>query len=175
MAYSDPTIESGEVPSEVPPSNTFTVPVTIKQRGPDPIASDGSCSNNKLNVFSWRTPVELHVDGEEVDQKVLCLAPGNTGTATLSTSLQTGTHDVKVVVKSVGGNAYDFEDATEEINDDLARRVSVVEGADDPSKPGLIEQIMNALTGLTGALGTGSKYTAGLLVLGIVFLFLLPG
>jgi hypothetical protein len=175
MAFSNPTIQDVSIPSEVPPNNTFSVEVTVRQGGPDPWASDGSCTSRNLDIAAWETPVRLKVDGETVAERELCLASGNERQTSLSASLSPGQHTVTVEVLAVGGNAYDLKDRQERVSDDARYNVSTSDDARDPSKPTVTDRLTRLVERVASALGTSSKWASVLLALGVLFLFLLPG
>lgn len=154
MAMSAPTLVGVEIPDEAPPNNTFRVSITVKQGGPDPVASDGSCMTKNLDIAGWKLPLKLKVDGEVVDERELCLASGNKRTVTLSTSISSpGNHRVKVEAYAVGGNAYDLSGRKETVNDDVTQQVTVSKQASDPSKPGPLDSIKKMLKTLSDELG----------------------
>ncbi|WP_158055965.1 hypothetical protein [Halorussus halophilus] len=167
MAMSEPTLVGVDIPDEAPPNNTFRVSVTVKQGGPDPWASDGSCPTKKLDVAGWKLPVELHVDGEEVDSRELCLASGNKRSLTLSTSISDpGNHRVEVKAYAVGGNAYDLKPRRERVNDDVTGQITVEADARDPSKPGPVDSVKKMLDGFADELGaTTTTLGAGMLLM----------
>lgn len=171
MANSDPSIVSAGIPTEAQPNNRFTVDVTIRQDGPDPWASDGGCTTSTLDVTGWRTPVALSVDGEIVDENEMCLASGNNKSTTLSASLSEGTHEMKVIVYSMGGNGYDLKPVQKEENDTVTQTTAVHVEASDPSEPTTgdtitqyLSQIADALGGTTQQLAAGAALAVILLV-----------
>jgi hypothetical protein len=174
MARSNPTIKSTDVPTVGPPGDRMAVPVTVRQGGPDPVASDGSCTSRNLDILAWRTPVKLFVDGTETASTELCLAPGKSRQTTLSGSLPraTGPTDVRVVVYSVGGNAYDFEPAVEEENDDVSTVVTVEAGARDTSRETMIDKLSAWVGTLAGNLSGGAKWAVPVAVLVLAVLIL---
>lgn len=174
MAWSNPSLNTVDIPDEVPPNNRFTVTVNVHQDGPDPWMSEDSCITNKLDIKGWKTPVALFVDGEKVDSDELCLASGNDRSTTLTASLsETGQHSVKVVVYSVGGNAYDLGTTPHEPNDDIVQTIEVVEDARDPSRPGAGESVMQWFEKLADAIGGRTQTLAAGMVLAVVLLIAL--
>lgn len=155
MARSDPTIISADLPTEAPPSNTFAVEVEVEQGGGDPWGSDGDCVTSGLDVTGWKTPVELVVDGDVVDDVELCAATGHSKTATLSTSIQsTGEHDLAVKTYSIGGNAYDLQGPELRLNDEIRQTITVSGDASDPSRPSTSDRLLSFLTDAADAVGT---------------------
>ncbi|WP_157971598.1 hypothetical protein [Halorussus litoreus] len=160
---SDPSLVAVDIPDEAPPNNTIQVDVTVKQGGPDPWASHGSCPTKKLDIAGWKTPVRLKVDGEQVDERELCLASGNKRTVALSTSIgETGNHRITVEAVAVGGNAYDLQGRKEQVNDDIADQIAIESDASDPSKPSpvdslkrMLQQVADELGATTTTLGAG--------------------
>lgn len=175
MAESNPTLAFTDVPDEVPPGNRFDVTAEVRQGGPDPWASDGSCTSRNLDVAAWKTPVKLRVDGEIVDEEELCLASGNSRETTLSGSVDAGKHEVAVEVYAVGGNAYDLKPMKEELNAETVYTVTATEDAPDPSRPGPADTVMRYVQKVASALGVSAKYAAVLMALAIALLLLLPG
>lgn len=173
MANSDPSIQSAEIPPEAQPNNRFTFDVTVRQGGPDPWASDGGCTTSTLDVTGWQTPVALFVDGEKVDENTMCLAPDNSKTTTLSTSLSEGQHDLRVVVYSMGGNGYDLQPVQQEENDSVRQTVAVHSEASDPSRPTTSDAIMQYLSRIAEALGGTTQQVAAGMVLAVVLLVVL--
>jgi hypothetical protein len=173
MAESNPSIVSASIPTEARPNDRFTFDVTVRQGGPDPWASEDACVKSILDVWGWKTPVALEVDGEEADRKKLCLLSGNTGTATLSASLSEGTHTLNVVVYQVGGNAYDLETTPNEPNDDVSQTVSVTTDATDPSRPTTANRISEWFREIADALGGTTQQIAFGMVLAVVLLMVI--
>lgn len=173
MAFSNPSITSAAIPTEAQPNNRFTFEVTVRQDGPDPWASDGSCTSANLDIAAWKTPIRLMVDGEQVDETELCLASGNTKTGRLSASLSEGQHELNVVVDSVGGNAYDLKPMQTEVNDDVSQTVSVSQDASDPSRPSSTDKITRWFQRLADALGGTTQQIAFGMVLAAVVLVVL--
>lgn len=173
MAESNPSIVSASIPTEAPPNDRFTFQVKVRQDGPDPWASEDWCVQSNLDIRGWKTPIKLFVDGDEVDDEELCLVSGNTGTATLSTSLSEGQHTLKVVVYQVGGNAYDLGTTPHEPNDDVSQTVNVETDARDPSEPTTGDSIKNWLASLADALGGTTQQIAFGMVLAVVLLVVL--
>lgn len=172
MAMSQPTLVNVSVPDEAPPNNNFRIEATVKQGGPDPWASDGSCTTKKLDVAGWKLPVRLLVDGEQVDEREICLASGNKRTVTLSTSISDpGNHRIKVQAVAVGGNAYDLQPRKEEVNDDITSQITVSQDASDPSKPGPLDSVMKIVQNIASELGSSTTMVgvgAGAMVLLLV-------
>lgn len=153
MSMSAPTLVNVSVPDEAPPNNVFRVNITVRQGGPDPWGSHGSCPTRNLDVAGRQLPVKLLVDGEKRDERELCLASGNERTFTLSTSIgEPGNHSVTVEAYAVGGNAY-LEDRKEEVNDDITSQITIEEGATDPSQPGPFDTIKRIVGDLADELG----------------------
>jgi len=173
MAFSNPSIQSASIPTEAQPNNRFTFEVAVRQDGPDPWASDGSCTSANLDITAWKTPIRLLVDGEQVDETELCLASGNTKTGTLSASLPDGQHELTVVVDSVGGNAYDLKGMQTEVNDDISQTVSVSQDASDPSRPSSTDKITRWFEQLADALGGTTQQIAFGMVLAAIVLVVL--
>ena len=173
MAFSNPSIQSASIPTEAQPNNRFTFDVTVRQDGPDPWASDGSCTSANLDIAAWKTPIRLLVDGEQVDETELCLASGNSKTGTLSASLPEGQHELRVVVDSVGGNAYDLKGVQTEVNDDVSQMVSVSRDASDPSRPSSTDKVTQWLKQLADALGGTTQQIAFGMALAVALLVVL--
>jgi hypothetical protein len=175
MAESNPQILDATIPGEAQPNNTFPVEVRVRQGGPDPWGSDGACTSQNLDVAAWRTPIELVVDGDVVDERELCLASGNTKSATLTVSLEEGTHQVTVRVYSLQGTAYDLRDPVRRISDEFRSEVEIADDARDPSRPSaqdrigrFLERIASALGGTTTQVAAGAALAlVALLVVGI--------
>lgn len=154
MAMSEPTLPSVDIPDEAPPNNAFQVEITVKQSGPDPVASDGNCTTRNLDIGGWQTPVNLYVDGEKVNSRELCLAPDNKRTFTLSASIaEPGNHSIRVEVLAVGGNAYDLQPRKEQVNDDISGQIAISQDASDPSQPGPLDSLKRILGRLADELG----------------------
>jgi hypothetical protein len=170
MARSDPSLVDARIPTEAQPDNRFTFTATVRQGGPDPWGSDNSCVTQRLDVTGWQTPVKLFVDGEEVDSTELCLAPDNTKDASLGTSLSPGTHELKVAVYEVGGNAYDLSDDPMTENDAQTQTVTVEEGARDPSEPTATDRVTEFLASIAEALGGTTQQVAFGMVLAAVLI-----
>jgi len=171
MARSNPSIVSAEIPTEAQPNNRFTFNVQVRQGGPDPWASDDNCISPTLSIKGWKTPVRLKVDGTQVDEKVLCLSPGNTKQAELSASLSSGNHELEVVVMEVGGNAYDLNKTPWEVNDSVSNTTVVSEDSSDPSRPdatdkltAFLERIADAVGGTTQQVALGAALAVVLLL-----------
>ncbi len=160
MARSDPTLVNASIPTEAQPNNRFTFSVQVRQGGPDPIASDNSCVSQALNVAGWETPIKLFVDGEEVDSTELCMGSGHSKTGNLGTSLSSGTHELKVTVYEVGGNAYDLSNDPMEPNDSVTQTVTVEEGARDPSEPSATDRVTDFVGSIADALGGTTQQVA---------------
>jgi hypothetical protein len=160
MAQSNPTIVSTDIPTQVPPRNQFQITATIRQAGPDPVASHGSCTSKNLDIMAWRTPVELHVDGDKVAADELCLAAGSAREVSLSTSLSPGSHDVKLVVYSMGGNSYDLKGVQKSVSDDVTATIQTNENATDPSRPGALDSILRRVKQVLGGLGGRTQMIA---------------
>lgn len=170
MANSNPSILSAGIPTEAQPNNRFTFSVRVKQDGPDPWASDGSCTTSNLDVAGWRTPVVLYVNGEEADTDELCLKSGTTGEATLSTSLPAGEHSLKVAVDSMGGNAYDLQPVVREENDSVRGTVRVSADASDPSRPTTTDRLTQFVERIASALGGTTQQVAAGFALAVIVL-----
>jgi hypothetical protein len=173
MARSDPSLVDARIPTEAQPDNRFTFTATVRQGGPDPIASDNSCVSQTLNVAGWQTPVKLFVDGEEVDSTELCMGSGNTKEAQLGTSLSAGSHRLKVSVYEVGGNAYDLSDDPMTENDSVTQTVTVEEGARDPSEPTASDRVTAFLASIAEALGGTTQQVAFGMALALVLLMVI--
>lgn len=170
MARSKPTLASTDIPSEAQPNNRFTIDVTVRQGGPDPIASDGSCTTPTLDILAWRTPVKLIVNGEVVDEGEMCVKSGKRKSTTLSTSLSQGSHEVKVVVYSVGGNAYDLEPVDIRAEDEVRQVVAVSPDARDPSRPTSTDRLTNFIQRVADAFGGTTQQVALGALLAVVVL-----
>lgn len=159
MANSNPSIQSVDVPEEVPPNDTFTVDVTVRQGdGPDPWLSTGGCTSRNLDVSAWTTPVSLWVDGALKDTRELCLANNNSRETTFSLSLSEGSHTVEVAVHQVGdvvplGESWeDNLEATR--HDDIRAQIVTSTEARDPSRPDAGEKVTRFFERIADSLGT---------------------
>jgi len=174
MAESNPSVLSTDIPTQVPPRNQFQITATIQQDGPDPYGSKGSCTSKNLDIAAWRTPVALLVDGEIVAERELCLAAGNSREVSLSTSLSSGTHDVRLVVYSMGGtSAYNPLDPVEKkVSDDVTATIRTNEEARDPSRATTTESITAWLKQVFGAVGGRTQMIAlgGVLAIAVLVL-----
>lgn len=179
MASSSPSLQSVDIPSAVPPNNTFQVDVTVRQEsGPGPIGSftTGGCLSKNLDVQGWVTPVTLWVDGERVGTKELCLAPGNGRDTTFSLSLSSGSHRVAVKVHPVGDVhswGQSWKDNLDVVADDVVEHVSTSSDAPDPSRASTADRALMFLTDVADALGTSVNMVAvGIVIAAGVILFL---
>ncbi|NLV08726.1 hypothetical protein GOC74_02080 [Halomicrobium mukohataei] len=178
MASSNPSIQSASIPSEVPPNDTFTVDVTVRQgEGPDPWGSTGGCTSSTLDPTGWVTPVSLWVDGDLVDTRKLCLANNNSKDTQFSLSLSAGSHTVEVAVHQVGdvipaGQGWrDNLSATE--YDDVRETVSTTEDAPDPSRPSTGDRITRLLDSLSDSLGASTTQIGFGIAIAVVVLVVL--
>lgn len=173
MAWSNPSIQSYSIPTEARPNNTFQVSVTVKMDGPDPWGSDYTCITRNLSITGWQCPVRLTYNGQTVAEKNLCIAPGGTRETTLSMSLPEGSHNVRLEVYRVGGNAYDLSQADPELNDDIEKSITVYQSAADPSEPSIFAQIKAALADILPLSGQTAGIPNLLIALGFLFGILL--
>jgi hypothetical protein len=169
VARSNPYLQAVDVPDgPVPPNNTFRIDVIAGQgEGGDPWLSAGSCYSNNLDPTAWTTPVTLWVDGEMVDEKVLCMANNNTKNTQFSLSLSQDSQ-VTVKVHPVGDihPGETWSDNLDEVADDVVTNISVETGADDPSN--------DSGEGLLAWLDTAAKRigtSVNMLAIGIVVAF----
>lgn len=171
MASSNPYLQAVDIPSEVPPHNTFRISVVAGQgEGGDPWLSSGACASNNLDPTGWVTPVTVWVDGEMVDSKTLCIANKNTKSTQFSLSVSS---DARVAVKvHPVGDVHDgfagetWENNLDVVADDVVSQVSVSQNASDPSN--------DSGTGLLAWLDTAAKRigtSVNTLALGIVAAF----
>ena len=157
MAWSDPQLISAEIPTEIPPGSTTSVPVNLRETGNESWASNHSCSQGIFDNTGWIDQVSLVVDGTEYDRQEKCVQ-ANGGEETFSLSipaLNEGTHTVKVQAWSVGGSAYDMRDPDPELNDEIIKTVTANPDAEDPSNDNggnLIERLTEMLGGSTRSL-----------------------
>lgn len=175
MASSNPFVQSVDLPNEVPPSDTFKIPVVVGQGdGPDPWLSSGGCTSQNLDITAWVTPVTLWVDGERVATRELCLANKNTKSTEFSLSIRSDSR-VAVKVHPVGDVhpiGQTWEDNLGTVADDVSANISVSEDASDPSE--------DSSTGLLAWLDTAAKrigtsvnmLAAGIVVAAIAFLLI---
>jgi hypothetical protein len=169
VASSNPYLQAVNIPGEVPPSNSFRVEVTVGQgEGGDPWLSSGGCTSNNLDPTGWVTPVTLWVDGEKVDEDVLCIANNNTKNTQFALSLAADSQ-VTVKVHPVG-DVYSigesWRDNLDEVADDVQQQVSVSQDASDPSN--------DSGTGVLAFLDTAAKRlgtSVNMLAAGIVLAF----
>ena len=175
MASSNPSIQSVEIPSEVPPNDTFTVPVTVRQgKGGDPWLSSGACPTKGLDPTGWVTPVTLWVDGTRRATEELCLANNNSRDTQFSVSLSEGEHTVEVRVHQVG-DAVPFGQTWEQnlqstTYDDYDQTVTTSTDATDPTKPSTGESLLNYVRQLADALGTNTTMIAAGAIAAVVLL-----
>lgn len=156
MAESDPSIVSTDIPSEAQPGNRFTIPFTVSQGPQGPSLDDQGYCVDGANPFNWNTPVTLWVDGEKIDDEVLCVGAGNEKSGRFSASLSSGSHRVAVKVHPVGqhGLFQTWRDNLDVVNDEVSTTVSVSTDARDPSRDSDQSSIRQFLEDLAGQLGT---------------------
>lgn len=178
MASSSPTLESVDIPREVPPNNTFTVTASVRQGGPSPLGSfsSGGCVSANLAVDAWVTPVTIWVDGSRVGTRELCMKPDNSKEVQFSVSLGSGNHTVEVKVHPVGDVhpfGQSWKDNLTTVADDVRVSVSTSQDAPDPSRASTSDRLLSFLTDVADALGTSVNMVAlGAVVAAGVFVFL---
>lgn len=175
MASSQPTLKSVDIPTEVPPRDTFTVSVTARQeRGADPFLSSGGCPTKTGDPTGWVTPVTLWVDGERRATNKLCLANNNERETTFSLSLTPGEHTVEVRIHQVGDPVpigKTWENLIEKTTyDDVSVTVSTDENARDPSRKTPAESLMGFVESIADALGASTTMLAAGAIGAIVLL-----
>jgi len=177
MASSSPEIQAFEVPSEVPPNNTFTIDATVGQTdAPDPWLSSGGCTTSQLDVTGWLTPVTLWIDGQREATRELCMANNNSRDVSFSASLSSGTHTVELKVHPVG-DVHSFgetwKDNLDVVADDVSQSVGTSSSAPDPSMPSSSDRLLMFLQDVADAIGTSVNMVAvGIVVAVGVILFL---
>ena len=153
MSSNPEIVRVTDLPAAVPPGDTFTVDVKIKQRtGADPIGTGAGCTTPKLNVLGWETPVRARVDGEQVDEETLCMGKGTTKTASLTIPADgRDGENVRVEIEAIKkkDSLLDLEGASFEVNDDYTSTVQLDESLDDTSQ----DPPKSFLTGIAEALG----------------------
>jgi|GEM_PF-4075716 len=165
MASSNPSIKTAEIPDEVPPRDTFTIPVTARQgKGGDPWGSSGACLSKTGDPTAWVTPVTLWVDGERRATNELCLANDNSRDTSFSVSLSPGDHRIEVRVHQVGdavpfGQTWE-QHLSETTHDDVSKRVTTAKDATDPSRQSPTEGVLAYLETLASSLGTSTTMIA---------------
>ena len=167
MPQGFPTIVSGSIDAQTPPSNSFTVTVTVRQEGDGNKIGPGVCHSGfgDLDPRGWVTPVTLWVDNQDIESKTKCLNVGEEAEFSFTVPpLQTGTHDVAITTHPVGthGLTETWKQNKEDTTDEIRQTVSVSRDAPDPSTPD--KGIMQFLTELASSLGT----SVNMLALGIV-------
>ena len=125
---SDPYLKSVEIPSEAKPGLPFTVKATVDNRHEVAIPQEGTCQEGFFGTnVGWRTPISIHVDGEEIDRKGNCTSAATAkknSKFTLTLSEGTYTITVKAWIKHKDTVA------------DMARKTVVVSpDSTDPEKP----------------------------------------
>lgn len=176
MASSKPIIKRVSLPSEVPPSNTFTFEVSVRQEsGPDPWGSSGQCTSKNGDITAWVTPITVWVDGSRRETQELCLANGNERSTQFSLSLTPGSHNVEVQVHQVGDNVplgESWEDnLAGTVRDDVTATVETSTDARDPSRQTSTGKLLDFVNSVADALGTSVNMIAvGVVAAAILFL-----
>ncbi|ELZ22399.1 hypothetical protein C475_17843 [Halosimplex carlsbadense 2-9-1] len=175
MASSNPSIKAVDIPTEVPPRDTFQITVTARQgRGGDPIMSSGACPTKTGDPTGWVTPVTLWVDGERQGTEKLCLANDNEREAIFSLSLSPGEHTVEVRIHQVGDAIPLFQTWEQNIEsstyDDVRQTVTTDENARDPSRKTPAESLMGYVESIAKSLGASTTMLAAGAIGAIVLL-----
>lgn len=127
---SDPFLKSVEIPSEARPGRPFTVTATVDNNHEVVVPQHGTCQEGWFGTnVAWRTPVSVHVDGEEIDRQGNCTSQDTQPkTNTFTLSLEEGTH--RVVVKA-------WIKHKDQVADMVSENVVVSEDANDPEEEDL--------------------------------------
>lgn len=149
MAESLPVIEDAQIPDEIPPGNKVQAEVTIRQTGPDPWFSDGDCQPSFTTLTGWKTPIKAYVDGNQVHEQEACIPNNNSKTVQVPFQVPQGSHDVKIEVYSIGGNAY-LPGVSKSVNDDVTRTVVGNRESSDPSGTSSPSDILDDLASSLG-------------------------
>lgn len=135
---SDPFLKSVNIPSEAQPGRPFTVTAKVDNRHEVAVPQHGTCQEGWFGVnVAWRTPVSVHVDGEEVARHGNCTSAATAPKDnTFTLNLDEGEH--RVVVKA-------WIKHKDRVADMVSQTVSVYPEASDPEEPspfsGLLEDL----------------------------------